>query len=287
MKRPPICLTGDLHHSSLGTGNQKHCDITELQTGQLYLDLLTSAGVKATFFISGKCFAEEWQDTQPICASPLVEVGGHNYDCFEAQLFHRLSKKLLGSYNGPRWYQERDARRTIAIIEARTGRRTRVWRNHMYMHGPYTESVLAKCGCQVCSDGVKRAAMGPEWHDAGIFNFPINVIPDHEHLFHAERTREWVEQWVRRYDWSDDFGPQSYEVEEWAQIVLENLQENEARGAISNLIIHPITMYLCDRFNAFERILDFIAARETIWVSEAVERVAEERREVVTVGGPK
>ena len=30
--RPPICLTGDLHHMSLGTGNQLHCDITEIQT---------------------------------------------------------------------------------------------------------------------------------------------------------------------------------------------------------------------------------------------------------------
>jgi hypothetical protein len=284
MSRPPICLTGDLHHSSLGTGNQQHCDITELQTGQLYLDLLESAGVKVTFFISGKCFAEEWSDTQPLCASPLVEIGGHNWDCFEAQLFHRLSNKLLKSYNGPRWYQERDACKTIAIVEEKTGRRPRVWRNHMYMHGQYTEAALASCGICVCSDGVKKASMGLEWHDAGIYNFPINVIPDHEHLYHAERTPEWVEQWARRYQWSDDFGSQSYYIDQWAEIVLQNLRDNEARGAISNLIIHPITMYLCDRFHAFGRILDYLSTRETIWVSDAYSRTTGEQRPLITVG---
>ena len=92
-------------------------------------------------------------------------------------------------------------------------------------------------------------------------NFPINVIPDHEHLLHAERTPEWVEWWIRRYNWSDDFGPNSYDVEEWTDIVLDGLRENEARGAVSNVIIHPITLYLCDRFRSFQRILEFLSAR--------------------------
>ena len=34
-----ICLTGDLHHQSLGTGNQQHCDETEVK---LAVRLLTS-----------------------------------------------------------------------------------------------------------------------------------------------------------------------------------------------------------------------------------------------------
>lgn len=273
MKRTPICLTGDLHHTSLGTGNQKHCDITELQTAQRYLRLLEEANVRATFFISGKCFAEEWDDARVLCDSPLIEVGGHNWDCFEPQLFHRLSKKILGSYNGPAWYQRRDCQRTIEIIRRKTGRTIRTWRNHMYMHGCYTEAALAACGIAICSDAVKKAGAGLEWHEAGIYNFPINIIPDHEHLYHAERTPEWVDWWIRRYRWSDDFGPHSYSIEEWTDLVLEGLRQNEARGVVSNLIIHPITMYLCDRFQSFQRILEYIAARETIWVTDLYERV--------------
>lgn len=263
-----ICLTGDLHHTSLGTGNQKHCDITELQVAQRYLKLLEEAGVKTTFFISGKCFAEEWADVKPIVESPLVEVGGHNYDCFQCQLFHRACNKLLGSYNGPLWWQKRDARLTIDIARRKAGRTIRVWRNHMYMHGPHTEKALAACGIQLCSDGVQKDSSGPRLHPDGIYSLPINIIPDHEHLIHAERTPEWIDWWVKRYRWSDDFGPQSYYVDEWAELVLEGLRQNEAAGRTSTVIIHPITMYLCDRMKAFERILEYIAARPNAHVTE-------------------
>ena len=266
-----ICLTGDLHHMSLGTGNQKHSDMTEIQVAQRYLALLEDAGVKVTFFVSGRAFVEEWEDLRPIVNHRLVEIGGHNWSCLTPTLWHRLSKRLLGSYNGPAWYQRWDAERTIGIILQRTGRRIRAWRNHMYMHGPHTERVLGACGLDVCSDGVRKGSMGPEKHPAGIYNFPLNVIPDHEHLYHAERTREWVARWQRRYRWSDDFGPESYEIDEWAKIVLAGLEENEQRGAISNMIIHPITMYLCDNFAGFQPILEFLAQHETVHVSEALD----------------
>ena len=262
-----IYLTGDLHHSSLCTGNQAHCEISEIQVAQKFLRLLEERDLPATLFVSGKSFVEEWDDLAPICASPLIEIGGHNYSCFQRVLWHRLWNKVLGSYNGPAWCQAWDARRTIEIIRQRTGQRIRSWRNHMYMHGPYTERVLANCGIDVCSDGVRSASRGPSAHPEGILNLPINVIPDHEHLYHAERTPEWVQRWVERYDWSDDFGSASYYIDEWVEKVLEGLRENEARGALSVMIIHPITMYLCDEFAGVERILDYLAERSTEHVS--------------------
>jgi hypothetical protein len=93
-------------------------------------------------------------------------------------------------------------------------------------------------------------------------------MPDHEHLYHAERTPAWVERWQRRYRWSDDFGSSSYYVEEWTDIVLDQLHRNEERGVISNMIIHPITLYLCDGMRSFRRILDFLAARETVHMGD-------------------
>ena len=259
-----ICLTGDVHHTSLGTGAQAHSDISEVEATKRYLGILEDAGVRVTLFISGRTFAEEWPELAPICEHPLVEIAGHNYNCFKPVLWHRFCKKAFGSYNGPAWYQRRDARRTIEVIRARTGKRIRFWRNHQYQHGPFTERVLSECGIQVCSDGVKKDADGPEPHPAGIYNFPINVIPDHEHLYHAERTPEWVERWARRYNWSDDFGPDSYRIDEWTDIVLDGLRMNEARRAISNVLVHPITMYLCDEFRSFRRIVAFLAEHETV-----------------------
>ncbi len=264
-----ICLTGDLHHMSLKTGNQQHCDISEIQVAQRYLKLLEQAGVKVTFFVSGRAFAEEWDDLRPICESPHVEIGGHNYSCFTPELWHRFCNKVYGSYNGPAWYQRRDIAKTISIIKNRAGKTITAWRNHMYMHGPYTEACLRDCGVLICSDGVKRGSNGPERHPSGVLNFALNVMPDHEHLFHAERTPEWVEWWVKRYGWSDDYGSQSYYIEEWTDRVLEELHDHERAGVLSNMIVHPITMYLCDRFKSFERILEFISSCETTHVTQA------------------
>ena len=272
-----ICLTGDLHHASLGTGNQRHCDISELRTAQRYLDLVERLGVKVTFFVSGLCCVEEWDDLRPIAASPAVELGGHNYDCFAPELWHRAWNKLTGSYNGPRWYQTWDALRTIDAVGDRTGRRIRSWRNHMYKHGPNTDEVLLGCGIRVCSDGSSKGATGPIWGRSGLVGLPINVIPDHEHLYHAERTPEWVAWWSRRYHWSDDWGPQSYEIDEWAAIVLKELRQNEERGVLSTLLLHPITMYLCDRLRAARRILEFAASCETLHVSEVYRRALAEK----------
>jgi hypothetical protein len=270
-----ICLTGDLHHMGLATGNQAHCDITELETAQLFLSLLEERDIPVTFFVSGRCFVDEWAELEPIAGHPLVTLGGHNYSCFTPELFHRVSNKLLGSYNGPAWAQRLDAQRTMQVAWERTGRRLEYWRNHMYMHGPHTERVLARLGFRMCSDGVARDGEHPVWHEEGIYNFPINVIPDHEHLYHAERTPEWVAAWQKRYDWSDDWGSDSYPIDEWVELVLGDLRRNEARGAISNMIIHPITMYLCDRFEGVKRILDFLAQRETISYSQLYERMAD------------
>ena len=265
-----ICLTGDIHQASLRTGNQAHAPISEIQIALRYLRWLEQANVKVTFLISGKCFVEEWEDLRAITTHPLVEVGGHNWSCFSPTLLHRVSNKLLGSYNGPAWYQRWDAARTLAVVRERTGKRIRCWRNHMYMHGPHTERVLASLGIVICSDGVSKDVRGPVWHRAGVYNFPINVIPDHEHIYHAERTPEWVAAWRTRYAWRDDFGPDSYEIDEWAELVLAQLQDHEERGIVSNLIIHPITMYLADRFAAFRRILEFIQRCESVHMSEVV-----------------
>jgi hypothetical protein len=71
---------------SLKTGNQAHCDITEIQVAQRFLRLLDDANVKMTMFVSGRSFVEEWDDLHDICNSPLIELGGHNYNCFTPQL---------------------------------------------------------------------------------------------------------------------------------------------------------------------------------------------------------
>lgn len=264
-----ICLTGDLHHMSLKTGNQAHCDITELEVARIYLEMLEKADIKVTFFITGKSFTEEWETLKPICESPAVELGGHNFYAFKPELPHRIWNKITGNYNGPYALQKWDTMKTIKTIELKTGKRIKVWRNHMYMHGPNTEKILAECGIKICSDGVKKDNHSLIPHPDGIYNFPINIIPDHEHLIHAERTPQWISWWQKRYNWSDDFGPDSYYIDEWTELVLAGLQENEEKNLVSNMIIHPITLYLCDKFKSFQnKILPWLKDHQTIFISQ-------------------
>jgi len=266
-----ICLTADIHHMSLNTGNQQHSDIPELTTALHMAHRLREANVKATFFFTGKCFDEEWDGVKPLCEFDNIEFGGHTYSGFTPELFHRACKKLVGSYNGPRWYQRWDTLRTIRTIQQHTGRRITSWRNHMYMHGPHTDSVLAECGIRICSDGVKAGQFFPAVHPQGLLNCPINVIPDHEHIIHAERTPEWIERWQKRYNWRDDFGSESYPVETWADIVIAQIRAHQQAGRLSVILIHPITMYLADRFASFERILTEIARYPTITLNDVAD----------------
>lgn len=265
-----IVLTMDIHHMSLNTGNQQHSDRSEISIAADFVAMLEEKRVKSTAFITGKSFEEEWADLAPLCQATLMELGGHTYSCFEPSLWHRGWNKLIGSYNGPRWYQNWDIAKTKKIIERKTGRKINCWRNHMYMHGPFTEELLVKNGINICCDGVKRYGPVVNPHPTGLTNFSINIIPDHEHLYHAERTIEWVEHWVRRYNWSDDYGSESYYIDEWVEIVKREITLRESAGVVSHLIIHPITLYLCNGFEALEEISDFIRAYETCTVSDYV-----------------
>lgn len=264
-----IALTCDLHHASLRTANQGHCDRSEIEVAHRFADMIGEAGIKATFFVSGRSFAEEWSTLAPICDSEWIEIGGHNFNCFAPSFPHRVWNKLAGSYPGPAWYEAREVRRTVDIAWDRAGRRIRTWRNHMYLGGPNTSRVLADAGIRVLSDGVQRDANGAQ-ADGEIWRLPINVIPDHEHIVHAERTRSWIARWQRRHGWSDDFGSASYDVDDWTDLVLADLARNAARGAPSVLLIHPITLYLADRLRSVRRILDVLAASDTVFMSDLV-----------------
>lgn len=272
-----ICVTSDIHHMSLKTGNQMHSKRTETSIAAQFTRLLEIRGVKQTCFITGKCFDEEWLDVKPICEASNTEIGGHTYNCFMPELWHRGCKKLFGSYNGPKWQQDWDIKKTKRVILHRAGIEISSWRNHMYMHGPHTEELLFKNGIIVCCDGVEKESVQPIKHSSGIYNLPLNIIPDHEHLYHAERTREWVAQWQKRYNWSDDYGSESYEYKQWFEIFKQGVLDREKARITSQILIHPITIYLAGGEDALSNMADFLAQFESTNVSEYVSEFASQQ----------
>lgn len=265
-----LYLSADLHQQSLNTGNQQYSDLEELETADIFCDLLNQANIQYTLFFTGRCFIEHTELATRLSQHPNASVGGHGWNGFQPELWHRVCKKLLSSYNGPYWYQSMDVSKTKAIIEKYSGKTVRVWRNHMYMHGPHTESILAKHNIKLCSDGVAKNQSLPLSHPDGIFNYPLNIMPDHEHIYHAERTVEWVEEWQARYNWRDDFGPESYPIEQWCEIVLAQIDQAVLENKNINMLIHPITMYLADDFKSLRRIIDKIKLLDSCWLEDAV-----------------
>lgn len=256
-----ICFTCDIHHASLGLSYNPYSDLSEMRVTQRFLRLLEKYNVKATIFVTGKCFTEEWDDLKPICEHPLVEIGGHNYFCFKPEIVHRAWEKAFHNFNGPWPYQFYDVKKTVDVIRKRTGYRIQSWRNHTLAHGPNTENILSSLGIRICADEVRASGTGPERHWTGVYNFPVNTMPDYDHVYHANRTEEHVKRVIEKYHWRDDFGSESYYVDQWTDIVLDQIKRKVAANAPANVLIHPMTQYIADKLTSVERLLEYIGSQ--------------------------
>ena len=131
-----ICLTGDVHHMSLRINDQRFIPDpgdTEVKIAGRYVELLQKYGVKATLYVCGKCFTEEWDDLKRVVSSEMVEIGGHQYRARQPRPWFDWYGAKTGNWNGPRWYQSWDIRKTVEVCERKTGYRMVSWRNHSYM----------------------------------------------------------------------------------------------------------------------------------------------------------
>lgn len=264
-----ICLTIDVHHMSLHTPDQARLKgSTEAAIAAEFIRMARDRGIKLTCFLTGRLVQEE--PVEMYGNFNNIEIGGHTYNAFEPQLFHRISKKLLGTYCGPRWYQERDIRDTVEIIRERLKIGIESWRDHAYFNDRHTRPILHKYGIKILSDNVSRDQALPEPDEFGIYNFPINILPDHEHLFHSDRDQSSVGRWVKRYKWSDAFGSESYYADKWYGIVEDQVKRREAAGEISVMLVHPICLYLCDEYKTISKLLDFVKGYETILLKSSI-----------------
>jgi hypothetical protein len=271
-----ICLTGDVHHSSLMINDQKHIGdpaLTEIRIARQYVELLEKHRVKATLYVCGRCFTEEWDDLAPVVRHPLVEVGGHMFNArFPRECFDAYGEQT-GLWNGPRWYQDWDIRRNAEVVQEKMGHSLVSWRAHSYKADVNTHELMAAHGLKLTSDAVEKDNLWPKRIEAGIISHPLNVIPDHDHLYHAHRTREYVERINAAGYGADEFGAVSYTIEEWGDLVLRQAAAIDEQGGIATVLCHPLCMWLADRFKTFERILENVASRRTIFAREILDLV--------------
>jgi peptidoglycan/xylan/chitin deacetylase (PgdA/CDA1 family) len=272
-----ICLTGDIHHRSLRINEHAYLPAgdSEVRVAARYLRLIEEFGVKATFYVTGRTLEEEWEAFRPIAESPLVEIGGHTFAGLPRSPWSRLLARLTGKptvshsfSHGSYARQLRDARRMIEVVRRRTGRRIVSWRSHGLVRDRHTEPILARCGVRFISDELAWDKPFPERTPAGLVSHPINVIMDHDHIYHAHRTPEYVERQKARWTYTQDPTRESYGIEEWGELVRRQVAAIESRGGLATVLMHPLCMFLADGFRTARRLLPFFARSRCIWASE-------------------
>ena len=260
-----ICLTGDIHHL-LPTPGQKMYEESEAELGLKYLEIAEKYNIKVTFFITGKAFIEDWDDVKKLLKYNNLEIGGHTWDAFQNKSRHRLFKLFSSSSYGPAWFQEKDVKKTLDIIKARTGQRVVSWRTHAYNSNSSTKKILKKFNIRIMSDKVDATRISPT-RDRNIILLPINVMPDHEHVLYGPPER--IEK-QKRGIVKDSFGKKAYDIVEYGELVKKRIKFIESKKGIATLLLHPQCMKLADNFKTFEEICKFMAREkfQTIFCKE-------------------
>lgn len=255
-----VCVTGDVHHMGLETREQSYLDRSELDCAEAYVEIAASHGVPVTLFVTGKLAAEDPGRVGRLAAREGVAVGGHTYYAYGTPV-HSVLRALSGSWHGPRRVQAWEIGRTLAAL-ADAGIDVRAWRDHAYRNDAHTPELLAGRGITHFSD-----AVGPDEavrEEDGLTIVPINTPPDHEHLYHAFRTREFV----AGNDFEGPFGADSYEVDEWLDRVLDHVERHRRAGRTATVLAHPACMELADGLAAFERLCEAVAGMDPGVVTE-------------------
>ena len=276
-----ICLTGDVHHDSLGTNEQTFMrqaryDTSEVAISVEYVRLCERYGVKCTLYTTGKTLATQWDAFKPAAQSGLVEVGGHTFGGLPRARLSGLRARLTGGVSsshapahGSRARQRRDIAKMLEIARQRLGRGIVSWRSHGLVRDAHTEPLLHDAGIRYISDELNWEKRCPEMTEAGLVSHPINALMDHDHVYHAHRTPEYVARQMKHYAYQDDPTRESYTVEAWGDIVEEQVAAITRDGGLATVLMHPVCMYVADRFATMERLLKRFAPYESIWACEA------------------
>jgi len=240
----------------MATRDQAYLDRTEVEAAIDYAEMAAEYDVPVTLFITGRTAVEEPERIKTLARMDNVEIGGHNYWAFETPVHkawravEKITDGLIGSWNGPRTFQQYEIRRTIKMLN-NCGADVTTWRDHAYRHDQNTATLLAEAGITHFSDSVGPDEVVQEKN--GVTVVPVNTPPDHEHVYHAFRTpgSEAVE------DFNGPFGGKSVDADEWVEWVGERIKA-VGKDEIVTILAHPACMWLADEFEAFEEILQSI-----------------------------
>lgn len=269
-----ICLTGDVHHP-MGYVGQSYFEGSEASLSYHYLKIVQKYGLKATLFITGKTFKKNRKEVERLLTFDNLEIGGHTWSALRPRWLHyRIFRKLTGSSYGPRLYQKLDIIRTVNVIHQVTNEYPISWRTHGYSSDAKTFEILANKGIRVISDEVSNEKYNPSYFHNDLISLPINVLPDHEHLYHAERDKEHVQREIEG-GWKDAFTAKSFYIDRYFEIIKSQIEEIEDNNGITTILLHPSCMKIADDFTTFEKLCRWINKKgyNTLWCKEVIKHM--------------
>lgn len=272
-----ICLTGDVHYK-MGNPEQSYLNESEASLAYKYLEIAQEYNIKATLFITGKLFKENLNDMKKLLSFGNLEIGGHTWSAFRPQWLHKSFNLLTGSTYGPKFYQTQDIRKTIRIIEKNMGKRPVSWRTHSYASDQNTIQILERERVKIVSDEVSNTLGPKKIKNSDLISLPINIMPDHEHLYHGPRTKGHVKDLIES-NWRDSFTNRSFTADEYYKIITSQIEEIEKKNGVATLLLHPACMKILDNFKTFEKICKFINQNsyKTIWCEEVLQYWRQEK----------
>jgi hypothetical protein len=255
-----VVLTGDVHHY-IPSSDRRHALESESALAVEYARIAERHGLKVTLFFTGRALHDDAAEARPLLSMQNVEIGGHGWDAFTPKWVYRPLGWLSRSPHGYRTWQRRSIARTCAAVESFAAKPPRSWRNHAYAHDSSTPALLADAGILVWSDEVDLARTRPYAHETGLVVLPINTLPDHENLYHGDRTPETL-----------DDTPALHPAE-WRIRVLGAVEATMAERGVATVLAHPLCMKVVDGWDTFEALCSELAGRPSMFATEAADAV--------------
>ena len=259
-----VVLTGDVHHH-IDSADRRHASESESELAVEYARIADRHGLKVTLFVTGRAVRDDAADAEPLRHMANVEIGGHGWDAFTPRRFYSLLNRLSGSPHGFRFWQRRTIAMTCAALEEFAGGPVRTWRNHAYLHDAHTPVLLAEAGVAVWSDDADPARSHPYSLDSGLVVLPLNTTPDHENLYHGDRTP------------NSPLDRPALHPAEWRDRVVDEAGRLAAYGGVATILAHPLCMKVADDWRTFDELCASLATQRSVFASEAA-RLATSKR---------
>jgi hypothetical protein len=252
----PVVLTGDVHHH-IPSADRRHARESESELAVEYARIAEGYGLNVTLFVTGLAVRKDSDAARPLASMDQVEIGGHGWDAFQPRWLYRPLARASGSPQGYRRWQQRKIVRTCEVLERFCGAQVRSWRNHAYVHDRHTAALLAEAGIAAWSDEVDLERTHPYVHGSGLVVLPLNTLPDHENLFHGDRTPESVQD------------GRALTAAEWLQRVLDGVEEIHARDGTATVMAHPLCMKVVDDWRTFRSLCEGLAGYPSLFAADA------------------